>query len=229
MSSNIPVFDPLSVPVIERFSHLPAVKIHDLHEQALLNRFQQPPVWQPEIKQEAVFSNRAPQSAAVLIALVMREQPYVILTQRAAHLSTHSGQIAFPGGKKDESDIDLIATAKRESFEEVGLEPESLTFLGCLPQYITGTQFVVTPVVVWVKQEVQLQANPSEVADVFEVPLAFLMNPAHHQLHEYEWQGLRRRWYSMPYDEPQDQVIKQRFIWGATAGMLRNFYHFLIA
>mgnify|MGYP006201496919 FL=1 len=100
MSSNIPVFDPLSVPVIERFSHLPAVKIHDLHEQALLNRFQQPPVWQPEIKQEAVFSNRAPQSAAVLIALVMREQPYVILTQRAAHLSTHSGQIAFPGGKK---------------------------------------------------------------------------------------------------------------------------------
>ena len=139
--------------------------------------------------------------------------------------------------QQPEPDDYVVATGETHSieefltlaFEEVGLEPESLTFLGCLPQYITGTQFVVTPVVVWVKQEVQLQANPSEVADVFEVPLAFLMNPAHHQLHEYEWQGLRRRWYSMPYDEPQDQVIKQRFIWGATAGMLRNFYHFLIA
>ncbi len=229
MSIQIPHFDPLTIPVIERFHHLPAVSSSRLHPQAIQTRFQFPPQWQPEIVQEAAFTQRKPQAAAVLIALVMREQPYVLLTQRASHLSTHSGQIAFPGGKKDESDLDIIHTAKRESFEEIGLNINSIQVIGTLPQYITGTQFYVTPVVAYLEGEIQLKANPQEVDDIFEVPLSFLMNPANHQLHQYVWQGNHRKWYSMPYDEPYHNSFKHRFIWGATAGMLRNLYHFLIA
>lgn len=229
MSIQIPQFDPLTIPVIERFHHLPAVSSSRLHPQALQTRFQFPPPWQPEIVQEAAFTQRKPQAAAVLIALVMREQPYVLLTQRASHLSTHSGQIAFPGGKKDESDLDIIHTAKREAFEEIGLNINSVKVIGRLPQYITGTQFYVTPVVAYLEGEIQLQANPQEVDDIFEVPLSFLMNPANHQLHQYVWQNNIRKWYSMPYDEPYNNSFKHRFIWGATAGMLRNLYHFLIA
>lgn len=229
MSIQIPHFDPLTIPVIERFHHLPAVPGAKLQAQALQTRFQFPPQWQPEIVQEAAFTQRKPQAAAVLIAIVMREQPYVLLTQRASHLSTHSGQIAFPGGKKDESDLDIIHTAKREAFEEVGLNINSIQVIGTLPQYITGTQFYVTPVVAYLEGTIQLQANPQEVDDIFEVPLSFLMNPANHQLHQYEWLGNTRKWYSMPYDEPHHHGFKHRFIWGATAGMLRNLYHFLIA
>ena len=163
--------------------------------------------------------------ASVLVPIVMREHPTVLLTERTMHLSTHSGQIAFPGGKVDEDDADATATALREAHEEVGLDSAFVQVLGVLPNYVTGSAFIVTPVVALVQTGFTLTPNAHEVADVFEVPLEFLMNPAHHQRHTFDWEGIRREWFSMPY---QDQM-KQRFIWGATAGMLRNFYRLLSA
>jgi 8-oxo-dGTP pyrophosphatase MutT (NUDIX family) len=149
----------------------------------------------------------------------------VLLTQRTAHLSNHSGQIAFPGGRQDEQDADAVAAALREAAEEVGLHQHHVSVLGTLPLYVTGTGFKVTPVVALIDPAMQLQANPDEVAEVFEVPLLFLMNPAHHRRHAVVWEGVRREWFSMPYQEG----ATQRMIWGATAGILRNFYQFLQA
>ena len=163
--------------------------------------------------------------ASVLLPIVMREQPMVLLTQRTQHLSTHSGQIAFPGGKVDEDDADATATALREAQEEVGLAPSFVEVLGVMPHYVTGSAFIITPVVALVHPGFTLAPNADEVDDVFEVPLEFLMNPAHHQRHIFEWEGVRREWFSMPYQD----AMRQRFIWGATAGMLRNFYCLLSA
>ena len=167
--------------------------------------------------------------AAVLVPLVMREQPTVLLTERTAHLSTHSGQIAFPGGKADPGDIDAAATALREAQEEVGLAPGFVKVLGSLPHYVTGTSFIITPVVALVEPGFELVPNAFEVADVFEVPLHFLMDPAHHQRHVVDLGGVRREWFSMPYPHLPAEGHPQRFIWGATAGMLRNLYRFLSA
>jgi len=163
--------------------------------------------------------------AAVLIPIVMRPAPTVLLTQRTAHLSTHAGQVAFPGGKLDAQDVDATAAACREAFEEVGLTQDCIDVLGHLPSYTTGSSFAVTPVVALVSPDYGVVPNPNEVSDVFEVPLAFLMNPANHRHHEVIWQGELRHWLSMPYPDTQGE----RFIWGATAGMLRNFYRFLSA
>jgi 8-oxo-dGTP pyrophosphatase MutT (NUDIX family) len=159
------------------------------------------------------------------VPIVLRDRPTVLLTERTAHLSTHSGQVAFPGGRADPGDADAAATALREAQEEVGLAPASVEVLGSLPIYVTGTAFIVTPVVGLVRPGAALQPNPYEVADVFEVPLDFLLDPAHHRRHVFEWQGLRREWFSMPYEDGG----KTHFIWGATAGMLRNFYRFMVA
>ena len=174
---------------------------------------------------ERQFADRAPAPAAVLLPLVMRERLHLLLTQRTAHLSTHSGQIAFPGGKVDATDADATAAALREAEEETGLSREHVEVLGTLPQYITGTSFFITPVVALVRPGFALQPNPHEVDDVFEVPLDFLMDPVHHRRHAYEWDGVVREWYSMPYQDGP----RERFIWGATAGMLRNFFHLLRA
>jgi 8-oxo-dGTP pyrophosphatase MutT (NUDIX family) len=154
----------------------------------------------------------------------MRTQIMVLLTQRTQHLSTHSGQIAFPGGMSDLDDVDATATALREAKEEIGLERHHIEVIGTLPVYTTGSAFLVTPVVALVSPALQIQANPHEVADVFEVPLAFLMDPANHRHHAMDWAGARREWLSMPYVDANEQ----RFIWGATAGMLRNLYRFLV-
>lgn len=174
---------------------------------------------------EKRFSDRVARHASVLVPIIMRESPTVLLTERTTHLSTHSGQIAFPGGKVDEDDVDAAATALREAQEEVGLDPAFVQVLGVMPHYVTGSAFIITPVVALVQPGFTLTPNAYEVADVFEVPLEFLMNPAHHQRHVFEWEGVRREWFSMPY---QDDTV-QRFIWGATAGMLRNFYRLLVA
>ena len=206
-------------------AHLPAVAAALQSPSALRMRFAQPPQWLPEVRKEARFANRAPAQAAVLVPLVQREELTVLLTQRTLQLSTHSGQIAFPGGKQDPEDADAIATALREAHEEVGLQAQQVEVLGSLPVYETGTAFIVTPVVALVQPDVVLKPNPDEVADVFEVPLRFLLNPANHQRHRLHWQGLEREWFSMPYD---DRGV-ERYIWGATAGMLRNFYRFMSA
>lgn len=187
-------------------------------------RFARPPVWEPELSSERQFSDGVLVHASVLIPIVMRDCPTVLLTERTLHLSNHSGQIAFPGGKADANDVDATATALREAYEEVGLDAEYVQVLGELPRYTTGSAFVITPVVALVKTGFTLVRNPFEVADIFEVPLDFLMNPANHHRHTMEWEGLQREWLSMPYDDQ----FKQRFIWGATAGILRNFYRLLL-
>jgi 8-oxo-dGTP pyrophosphatase MutT (NUDIX family) len=217
--------DPRTVPVIQVDSHLPAVAPQRLQADALRARFAAPPVWKPEFLAEKKFTDREPLPAAVLLPIVMRPEPTVLLTLRTPHLRTHSGQIAFPGGKVDETDADVVAAALREAQEEIGLDAHFVEVLGQLPVYVTGSAFHITPVVALISPGFALHPNPYEVADVFEVPLAYLMNPAHHRHHQVDWQGVQRRWLSMPYQD----APTERFIWGATAGMLRNFYRFLRA
>lgn len=225
LTASIPNFDPRQVPVIGTDSHLPAVPAAGQTPQALRARFAHPPQWQPEVRKEARFAPRTPAHAAVLVPLVLRKELTVLLTQRTEQLSTHSGQVAFPGGRQDPEDADATATALREAQEEVGLDPGQVEVLGSLPVYETGTAFMVTPVVALVQPDAALHPNPYEVADVFEVPLRFLLDPAHHQRHRLHWQGLEREWFSMPYLD----AGRERYIWGATAGMLRNFYRFMVA
>jgi 8-oxo-dGTP pyrophosphatase MutT (NUDIX family) len=223
--SKLPNFDPREVPVVGIDAHLPAVEAAELVPEALRRRFAQPPAWEPELWAEPRFSSRAPAEAAVLVPIVMRERPTVLLTERTVHLTTHSGQIAFPGGKRDDTDADAADTALREAHEEIGLDRHLAEVIGDMPIYKTGTMFIITPVIALVQPDYRLALNAFEVADAFEVPLDFLMNPAHHRRHALEFSGTRREWFSMPYTD----AGKERFIWGATAGMLRNFYRFLAA
>ncbi|MBI3533834.1 MAG: CoA pyrophosphatase [Burkholderiales bacterium] len=223
--SKLPNFDPRQIPVVGVDTHLPAVPREQLQPEALRQRFVAPPSWQPEVRMEPRFTQRAPVPASVLVPIVAHERPTVLLTQRTSHLANHSGQIAFPGGKVDDTDADSIAAALREAEEEVGLTPDFIQVLGTLPIYTTGSAFIITPVVALVRPGFTLTPNEGEVADVFEVPLDFLMNPAHHRRHSLMAEGLRRDWFSMPYQDAD----MERFIWGATAGMLRNFYRFLAA
>lgn len=223
--SKLPNFDPRQIPVVGVDAHLPAVPREQLQPEALRQRFVAPPSWQPEVRMEPRFTQRAPVPASVLVPIVAHARPTVLLTQRTSHLANHSGQIAFPGGKLDDTDADSIAAALREAEEEVGLTPDFIQVLGTLPIYTTGSAFIITPVVALVRPGFRLSPNEGEVADVFEVPLDFLMNPAHHRRHSLMAEGLQREWFSMPYQDAD----MERFIWGATAGMLRNFYRFLTA
>jgi len=223
--SKLPNFDPRAMPVLGIDTHLPAVPHAALAPAALRARFRSPPNWEPEVWSERKFAERELAHASVLVPVVMRERPTVLLTERTTHLSTHSGQVAFPGGKRDKTDIDEAHTALREAQEEIGLAAELIEVIGQMPTYRTGTQFIITPVVALVSPRHKLTLNTFEVADAFEVPLDFLMNPAHHHRHAVEWGGVRREWFSMPYMDG----TTERFIWGATAAMLRNFYRFLAA
>jgi 8-oxo-dGTP pyrophosphatase MutT (NUDIX family) len=229
----LPQFDPRAIPVLGIDSHLAGVALDRLTPQAMRERFRHPPIWTPEQSVEKNFSDRQPALAAVLLPLVMRDELTLLLTERSLNLSTHSGQIAFPGGRTDETDQDAVDTALREAQEEIALPRHHVEVLGTLPTYVTGSAFIITPVVALVKPGFQLQPNPGEVADVFEVPLGFLMNPAHHRRHETEFDGVLRQWLSMPYTDPMAEAAgsepRERYIWGATAGMLRNFYRFLSA
>lgn len=222
---KLPAFDPQQVPVFQVDTHLDAVPAQHLTPAALQARFANPPLWKPELVRERKFLDRPPAQAAVLLGVVMRDEPTVLLTQRPAHMSTHAGQIAFAGGKCDEGDSDVTATALREAQEEVGLAAHHVQVLGTLPEYVTGSAFHVTPVVALISSDMTLHLNTEEVSAAFEVPLAFLMNPAHHRWHRYEFEGVTREWLSMPYRDGE----QLRFVWGATAGMLRNFYRFLRA
>lgn len=153
--------------------------------------------------------------AAVLFPIVLRDSGQtVLLTQRTAHLRDHAGQISFPGGRVEAEDLSPSHTALRETEEEIGLPRERIEILGFLPEYRTGTGFRVTPVVALVLPPFDLRPDPFEVAEVFEVPLAFLLDPANHQQHSLHYRGALRNYFAMPYGD--------YFIWGATAGMIRS-------
>jgi 8-oxo-dGTP pyrophosphatase MutT (NUDIX family) len=153
--------------------------------------------------------------AAVLVPLVVRpEGMSVLLTLRTQHLAAHAGQISFPGGRQEESDRDSIAAALRETQEEIGLPPDYIEVVGRLDTYVTSTGFEVTPVVGLVRAPYPVKLDPFEVAELFEVPLAFILDPANHQRQSREVKGRQRTFYVLPYQD--------RYIWGATAGMLVN-------
>ncbi len=156
--------------------------------------------------------------AAVLVLLVDRAEGLTVLfTQRTDHLHHHPGQISFPGGRTEKEDSGPQQTALRETHEEVGVPPESVQLIGQLDDYITRTGFVVTPVVGLIEPPFVVTPDPFEVAEVFEVPLHYLLDPDNHQRHSRHVEGRERFFWAMPY--------QGYFIWGATAGMLRNLYH----
>jgi 8-oxo-dGTP pyrophosphatase MutT (NUDIX family) len=167
-----------------------------------------------------MFPLGEPRAAAVLVPLVDREAGLtILLTQRTENLARHAGQIAFPGGRVEEADADAIAAALRETEEEIGLDRRHVEPVGQLDRYITRTGFTVTPVVGIVSPPFELRLDPREVADSFEVPLDFILDPANRQRHSAEYQGVARYFYAFPYGE--------RYIWGATAGMLVNLAELL--
>jgi len=165
---------------------------------------------------EIVAREQPVRPAAVLIPVVDHPEPTVLLTQRAAHLNEHAGQISFPGGKIDATDASPLDAALREAEEEIGLKRDFIDPVGYLDLYATGFGFRILPTVARVRPGFTLTINHSEVDDAFEVPLSFLMNPANHQIHSKEFRGMERFYYAMPFAE--------RYIWGATAGILRVLY-----
>ncbi|MDP4002584.1 CoA pyrophosphatase [Methylobacterium sp. NEAU K] len=153
--------------------------------------------------------------AAVLVPVLFRaDGPTLVLTQRAANLRDHSGQVALPGGKIDPSDPGPADAALREAHEEIGLPPAAVRLLGYLDPYLSGTGFLVTPVIGLVASEATFRPNPTEVADVFEVPLSVLMDRDRYLLRSRAWQGRTRWFYALTFGE--------RLIWGVTAGILNN-------
>jgi 8-oxo-dGTP pyrophosphatase MutT (NUDIX family) len=224
-------FDAQAVPIHEVRTHDKKVASELLLPSGLRARFQSPPEWQPEITDENrhviaadIIAKRQAAGkvtkAAVLIPLLLKEHGLsVLLTQRTDHLRDHAGQISFPGGRMDPEDQSPNDTALRESKEEIGLDSGQVEIIGHLPQYLTVSGYSVTPVIGLVQAQAEYVLDEFEVADVFEVPLSFLLDPANHQVRLWQSEQGGRRFYSMPYEN--------RFIWGATAGMLRNLYHLL--
>lgn len=231
--SRPPILNPQAVPVTGVDGHLPPVDAARLTPRALRQRFAAPPpAWQPEIPGDGgLFATRVPVAASVLVPLVMHEQGlHLLLTRRTAHLREHAGQISFPGGRVEPEDGSAVATALRETEEEIGLARDSIEIIGELPIYTTVTAFHVTPVVALVRPGFELTLDEFEVAEAFEVPLQFLMTPAHHQRHVFSYEGGQRQFLAMPWHGPDHAgQMRDYFIWGATAAMLRNLYCFLIA
>lgn len=166
---------------------------------------------EPELKQ-----------AAVLVSVVERAgRPHMVMTQRTLSLRSHSGQVAFPGGKIDSGDGSPQAAALREAYEEIGVPPQAFEILGRMPDYITATGYVIAPVLAVAEPGIQYRVNPAEVAAAFEVPLDFLMDPRNHRQESGVWRGVDIRYWSMPYGN--------RYIWGVTARIIRSIYERLYA
>jgi 8-oxo-dGTP pyrophosphatase MutT (NUDIX family) len=191
----------------------------------LRRRFAGPPAQANIYGDEGVRPEaQALKPASVLVPIVDRGRespagPTMLFTRRAAHLKDHSGQVSFPGGRVAPGDPSPEATALREAREEIGLDPGRVELLGRMPEYLTRTGFRITPVVGVLTPPFELQPDANEVDEIFEVPLAFLLDPANHQRQSREWQGELRWFYAMPY--------REHYIWGATAGMVVNLYRFL--
>jgi len=233
-----PILDPRRVPLdpsdLER---APALPSHLLTVDAVRGRFLNPKPWRPEFVEDAYRSeDLPPRPAAVLVALLDRPAGVtMLLTLRSEALLKHSGQVAFPGGRVDGTDAGAVETALRETREEIGIEPSAIEVLGEMPQYRTGTGYLVTPVVALLDPALELaglRLEQAEVAEVFEVPLSFLMDPGNHQRRLFSWRQddaeHQRSFYTMPW-RPDPALGQEYFIWGATAAMLRNFYRFLAA
>jgi 8-oxo-dGTP pyrophosphatase MutT (NUDIX family) len=185
------------------------------------------PVATPPIGSDFSLSGVVPipeswKPAAVLVPLINRAPGItVLLTQRTADMPSHAGQVAFPGGRRQASDVDAAATALRETEEEVGIPARFVDVIGAVDLYRTGTGYEITPIVGIVTPGFTVRADPREVADVFEVPLEHFLDEVNHKIDSRQWQGRERRYYAMPYGE--------RYIWGATAGMLKNLHFILTA
>ena len=190
--------------IVERLANLPPLE-------ALLTA--------DDLEKQSEASKQALKPAAVLLLVVNHSEPTVVFTQRTAHLADHAGQIAFPGGRCESDDCDPETTALREAREEIGLDAARVQVLGRLPEYRTSTGYAVTPVVGWAEPPLAYTPDPHEVADVFEVPLAFLLDARNHRYESAFYRGRMRHYWAMPYGE--------RFIWGATAGMLVTFHRLL--
>jgi 8-oxo-dGTP pyrophosphatase MutT (NUDIX family) len=176
----------------------------------------------PPVVESSFAEGRELIAAAVLVPVIVRESGLtMLLTQRTAHLRDHAGQVSFPGGRCEPGDASPEATALREAEEEVGLAPAQIEVLGRLPEYRTGTGFVITPVVGLVTPPLNLKLDDFEVAEVFEPPLEFLLDSANHQRQSIEVRGTRHEYWAMPW--------QGYFIWGATAGMLVTLHRFLDA
>lgn len=214
------VFDPTQLPVAGLAGEAP-IPAQRLTPAALRARFAQTLPWDAETTVEG-HTTLTLRRAAVLVPLVERPGGVtVLLTQRSDHLSSHAGQISFPGGRAEKTDSSLIETALRETEEEIGLHRRHIEIIGVLPEHATISAYRVTPVVALVQPPFTLTPDPNEVAEAFEVPLAFLMDGLNHQRRQIELpdNAGTRAFYSMPYE--------QYFIWGATAAMLRNLFHYL--
>jgi len=224
------ILDPHAVPVTGTDAHLPPLPAQALTADALRRRFGRQEAWQPELPGDGrLLANREPAHAAVLVPLVQRgDALHVLLTRRTEHLRDHAGQVSFPGGRSEAGDADPAATALREAEEEVGLPHHCIEVIGSMPAYTTVTHYVVTPVVALVQPPFELALDSFEVAEAFEVPLSFLMNPAHHRRHVVTFDGAERQFLSMPWlNVDTGGAPREYFIWGATAAMLRNLYRYL--
>lgn len=178
-----------------------------------------PPAGEAVIEDGAASSGLTP--AAVLFPIVDREGGHtVLLTRRTAHLRDHAGQVSFPGGRVEADDASPLETALRETEEEIGLRRSQVELLGYLPEYRTGTGYCVVPVVGLVRPPFELRPDPFEVAEIFEVPLSFLLDESNHQRHAVHLRGALRHYFAMPYGD--------HFIWGATAGMIRSLTERLV-
>ena len=223
-------FDPRLLPLLPAPTLAPALAPMQLQADFLRQRFAQqlaaPRPAAPLELAERPWLDKPLTPSAVLLPLVQRDTLQVLLTQRAASLNNHAGQIAFAGGRVDASDADAVACALREAREEIGLDAAHIEVLGTLAPYTTGTAFEITPVVALVRPGFALQLNRAEVDSAFEIALPHLMNPQAHFQQQAQAGGVQRHWWAMPSTDAQGQ---ERFVWGASAGILRSLYQFLRA
>ena len=193
----------------------------------LRRRFRETLPWTHEMLGDQQFENLSSEGeppyrhASVLVPIVVRDELRILFTQRTATLKDHAGQVSFPGGRAEPGDANAADTALREAEEEIGLARDHVEVIGTLPPYHTVTRYEVAPVVALVHPPFEMALQSGEVAEAFEVPLDFILDPVNHQKRSRPWNGRMRHFYAMPYDG--------HFIWGATAAMLRNLYHFLRA